>query len=248
MPTNKAKGNRKNTSGNSPFNAITFMIENILKGRLNTALPVKVVGVATTGTGPTGYVDVVPLIQMFDGYNNAIPSTTIYKVPYARIQGGVAALIIDPIVGDVGIAVFGQQDITGVHDEPQKPLTKRTFSMADAMYIGGIVNGEPSIYMELTQSGVCNITAPDTVQITTGSAIINCDTTTVNAAAKVTLNTPLTEITGQLTTGTASGGGAITMTGDVTINGTLTANGVSLTTHTHSGVTTGGANTGAPNV
>lgn len=248
MATTKAKGNRKNSSGNSEFNALSFLIENILKGRLNTALPVKVVGVATTGTGATGYVDVVPLIQMYDGYDNAIASTTIYKVPYTRIQGGVAALVIDPVVGDTGIAVFAQQDITGVNSEPQKPLTKRTFSMADAIYLGGILNGAPSIYIELTQDGVCNITAPNTVQITTGSAIVNCDTTTVNAASKVVLSTPLTEITGQLTTGTESGGGAITMTGDVTINGTLTANGVSLTTHTHSGVQTGSGNTGAPNV
>lgn len=222
MTTSKAKGNRKTTSGNSEFNALTFLVENILKSRLNTALPVKVVGVATTGVGKTGYVDVTPLIQMYDGYDNAIASTTIYHIPYTRIQGGVAALIIDPVVGDVGIAIFAQQDITGVSDVAQKPLTKRNFSMADAMYVGGMVNGAPSVYVELTQDGVCNITAPQAVNIVTASAVVACDTMTVNAPS-------------------------ITMAGNVTVNGTLTANGISLTTHTHSGVSTGSGNTGGPN-
>jgi hypothetical protein len=35
-------------------------------------------------------------------------------VPYFRVQGGADAIIIDPKVGDLGIAVFCSRDITGV--------------------------------------------------------------------------------------------------------------------------------------
>ena len=43
-----------------------------------------------------------------------------------------------------------------------------------------------------------------------------------------------------------SGPSGWTITGDVVVNGDVVADGVSLKTHIHSGVTTGGDNTGAP--
>lgn len=70
----------------------------------------------------------------------------------------------------------------------------------------------------------------------------------VAAQLKVRLETPLTEMTGDLAVA-----GNVTVAGDATVTGTATATvdvvggGKSLKTHTHGGVVVGGGNTGAPN-
>lgn len=82
-------------------------------------------------------------------------------------------------------------------------------------------------------------------------------TATIQAAISITLDTPLTHCTGKLTVedlltyhnGLAGTGGsnANTITGHLThTTGNLSSNGKVLHTHTHSGVQSGGANTGQP--
>lgn len=225
-----AKGNRKNSTGNSLYNQYEFFVENLIKAGVNTAIPVKVVGVETTGAGQTGFVDVMPLVESYDGFGNAISSQTIFSVPYFRVQGGVASLIVDPIIGDIGVAVFAQQDITNVSDNPKKPDTKRAFSMADAMYFGGIRNQAPSVYIEITQGNVVNIIAPSEVYVKSALCTIDCDSFTVNATNNVQFNTP-----------------TMTASGTFTAQTIQTSAGVNLGTHTHNGVTSGNSNTGSPN-
>lgn len=102
-----------------------------------------------------------------------------------------------------------------------------------------------------------------TVNVGSGQVVVNCNSATVNAASSVTLDTPTTNCTGNLnvtgvtttgglvSTGAAGGAsitGAVTVTGDVSTTGALTNNGKAVgSTHTHSGVQTGGGSTGAPN-
>lgn len=79
----------------------------MLQNKIATAQPVKVVAVDTQGAqGPTGYVDVLPLVTYVDGKGQAVQPVTLYHLPYSRIQGGKAALIIDPVPDDIGVAVF----------------------------------------------------------------------------------------------------------------------------------------------
>lgn len=61
-------------------------------------------------------------------------------------------------------------------------------------------------------------------------------TLAIVASAKVQITTPLLALSGNLTVG-----------GTVVAQGNVTGAGKSLATHTHSGVQTGGGNTGAPN-
>lgn len=109
-----------------------------------------------------------------------------------------------------------------------------------------------------------------TVNTGTGNVTVNCNQATVHAVSSVTLDTPVTNCTGNLNVtgltttggltslGTAGGGGAtitgnVTVTGATTLNGnvgttgTLTNNGKAVgSTHAHGGVQTGGGTSGAP--
>lgn len=220
------KGTRPITSTNSPYNALSFMMEQAIKGKVNTAIPVRVDSVEAGGVGPVGYVSATPLVCQRDGFGNTLPPTSIPRLPYTRIQGGVAALIIDPMPGDVGIAVFAQQDISTVGGStPSQAGSFRSYDMADGMYIGGIINKEPEVYIELTQEGVVTIHAPQ----------------------KIVLDSPLVEITGQLQQTGSLGQGTTLMGGLTNTGGSLSSNGTTFESHTHKGVQSGSGSSGAPN-
>jgi hypothetical protein len=96
------------------YDAQHFLIEQLINRLATTAL-VRVVAVTSAGAvAPVGTVDVVPMVHQVDGVGDPTPHATIFNVPYFRAQGGADAIIIDPKVGDVGIAVFCSRDITGV--------------------------------------------------------------------------------------------------------------------------------------
>ena len=154
---NTVKGMENINSFSSDYNALAFIIQQAIRQQVNTAIVVKVVGVSA------GYVDVLPMITQIDGFNEAVAPTTLYHLPYFRYHSGICAVKIDPVVGDLGLAVFAQKDCSSVTQgttEPQKPASFRENTMGNGFYIGGFLNQEPSCYVELKQSGEVVINAP----------------------------------------------------------------------------------------
>lgn len=78
-----------------------------------------------------------------------------------------------------------------------------------------------------------------------GNMTTNVSGNSTTTAPNITLNGNVT-INGPLTQGTGSNGGAATMLGPITVTNDVTAGGKSLDHHVHSGVQTGGGNTGQP--
>nr|DAI60715.1 MAG TPA: baseplate protein [Caudoviricetes sp.] len=170
MPNNKndtaLKGNNDIYSKASNFNGLQFLINNSKK-EIATALPVKVVGVQK-GEGVVGYVDVLPLVTLVSASDEVVEPVNLYHLPYSRIQGGKAALIIDPVEGDKGLAVFAQSDcstVTAETTEPQQPGSKRTHSQSDGFYIGGFLNQAPTCFLELKQDNTAVLHATGGIQI-----------------------------------------------------------------------------------
>lgn len=230
MAGTELQGTKTHYSGATKGNALMFLVENVIKNRVNTAIPVIVTAVDSGGSGsPAGRVTVRPLVNQRDAEGNILPPSELFEVPYSRIQGGVAAIIIDPIPGDIGLAVFAQQDSSNVRAGTEAPVTAgsfRYFDMADGFYIGGFLNQAPSVYMELTQD----------------------NTAVIHAPSKIRLESPLVEFTGRFRmTGEESTEASTMLGGFTNVGGTITSNGVILETHTHSGVEPGGGNTGQPN-
>lgn len=162
------------TSGATEFQALQFLIlQRLLK--VQTAILVKVVNVAPGGVGPVGTVDVVPLVDQVDGAGNTVPHVTIYTRPYARIQGGTNAFILDPQVGDLGLMVFCSRDISSVISSKKNspPASARIFNYADGLYLGGYLNGTPQNYIRFEQGGAIDIVAPALNITTTGAVNIN---------------------------------------------------------------------------
>lgn len=244
MSDNTVKDTRASGTAKSDFNALSYMIETLINQLVFTADVVKVLSVSG------GYVDVMPLVTQIDAFDNAVQPAPLYHLPYNRVQGGRAALIIDPVPGDIGLAVFAKRDSSGVmvgQTDPVKPASFRTFNQADGFYFGGFLNQTPEVFLELTQGGEAILTAPTKVTVNTATA-------DVNANGICNINAPMTNVSGNLAvagqlavTGGISGGGGATMTGGITnTGGTVTSNGITLETHIHGGVQSGGSQTGGP--
>ncbi|MBD5417379.1 MAG: hypothetical protein HDR50_06915 [Desulfovibrio sp.] len=233
----------------TPYNQLEFIVRRIVSEMVNTSALVRIDGCTSQGPdGPAGTVAATPLVAQTDAEGNALPMVPLPSLPHYRIQAGIAAIIMDPVPGDIGVASFCKADSSTVKPgttEPQRPGSFRSFDQADGMLVASVSNKAPEVWIELRQDKTIVIHAPE------GCTIETDKTVEIKAAEGIVLDAPQTTITGNLTA-TGEKGDAIGMTGTVTLDGSLTstgdqvAGGISQTGHTHTGVEPGGGDTGKP--
>ena len=202
-----AVGQANPFSDASEFNMLDFII-----ARATDEMQTVSVGeVIAVNTGAQT-VDVQILVNLVTGANTPVEHEVIAGRPYFRLQGGGNAIICDPVVGDIGVVVFASRDITGVvaAKGAANPSSNRRFSWSDGIYLGGILNGAPTQYMQfLAAGGGINIVSPGTVAIQAPATTISG---TANVAGNTTLQATLA-VTGTSTlTGAVSAPGGITTT------------------------------------
>jgi hypothetical protein len=211
MPSDGYNGFQRPGSGSSEFNAISFLVQ-ALMGGMATATLVKIMGVTNAGgIAPVGTVDILPLVNQVDGIGTAVPHGTVYKCPYMRLQGGANAIILDPQVGDIGIAVFADRDISSAsaNKGQANPGSSRRFDMADGLYIGGTLNGAPTQYVQFSTAGI-RIHSPTQVWLDAADVRIDCQTLEVNATTSATITTPTFTVNGnQISNGNVTATGTV---------------------------------------
>lgn len=234
-------------TNSTTYNQLCYMVRQIIAEMVNTSSLVSVSGVDGGGTGnPAGFVSATPLVSQTDAKGNALPMVPIPKLRFFRYQAGKAAIVLDPIAGDQGVAVFFKQDSSGVSDgakEAVVPGSFRSFDQSDGVVLSGVQNQAPTVWIELTQDETVTIHAPKGVKIETDEEV------EIDAGQRIKLKAPQIDFYGTFDMHSHSGSGNVTATLNGTLNATqdVTANNVSLHGHTHSGVQTGSGNTSAPN-
>lgn len=151
----------------SDLNRMEFLIK-VLQRDMSTAIPVIITAVQAGDTNAAGYVDARPLVAQVDAWGNALPMATLHHLPYFRLQAGRAGIVLDPVPGDIGLAVFAQSDCSTLKQgqtETAQPGSWRKFDQADGFYIGGFINTQIDTYVRLAQDGSVKITAPGNVTI-----------------------------------------------------------------------------------
>lgn len=184
--------------------------------KMQTATLVRVVAVYPPSGSLVGKVDVLPLVNQVDGAGNTVPHVTLYGRPYSRVQGGSNAVICDPAVGDIGVMVFGSRDLSSVI------ASGNPSPPASGRYF----DRADGLYLYSLAKG-----APTQYIEFTDSGINIVSPTAIN------LQAPNITLTGAVN----ANGATISEAGEVT-----DAAGKVLGTHTHTGVTSGGSNTGPP--
>ncbi len=214
------------------YQALAFVIQQIVS-RGATCAWVQVVSCSNSGAvSAVGTVTVQPLVNQVTGSGQPVPHGTLTQVPYLRLQGGTSAVIIDPLPGDIGLALFASRDSSLVRKAALgiglalgklfNPGSRRQYDWADGAYLGGILNGTPTQYVQISPSGI-----------------------TLSSSQQITLTAPTITIDGShavnITGAVDANGATISTAGEVT-----DALGIVLGTHTHSGVTTGSGTSGPP--
>lgn len=197
-----------------------WVIQRLLR-QIHTLDLVKVLKVYPTA-GTVGFVDVQRLVQQQTTNGVGVEQAPMYRFPYLRIQGGLSAIILDPVEGDIGMAGFAERDITRAvqtRDYGMAP-TNRAFDAGDGLYLGGFLNADPTQYVQFKPDGGIDVVSTGAVNVT--------------AAAASTLTAPTWTVNGPTTFA------------DPITAPEATINGIAFTTHRHSGVQTGSGTSGAP--
>lgn len=211
-----------------------FIVQSILS-RVATATLVRVVACTNSGgLSPWGTVDVQPVVTQVSGNNVAVQHGKLFKLPYLRMQGGTSAIILDPVVGDLGLAVFCARDISSMKDQGNidtvksgsvlgvPPASGRQYSMADGIFVGTGLNAQPTQYVQFSPAGV---TVVSPTKITLQAPEIELSATgaiNIHSSASVTVNSPGNTISG----------------------GATSIDGKPFLPHTHTDVQSGGSNSG----
>lgn len=155
-------------------------------------------------------------------------------------QGGF--LIYFPVrTGDKGWLIANDRDISIYKQtgEQSAPNTNRLHSFEDGWFLPDTALAAAT----LADPAKCCIQSYDgTTSITLGTGTI-----TMTCPTEIILNTPLVSIAGQIVAGTDAGfTRTATFNGTIMTTGDVVAGTVSLDSHVHTGVETGGGETGGP--
>lgn len=203
---------------------------------LNTCLP----GTVTSYDAGSQRASVQPMVRLTqpDGREESLPALNSVPVIWPRSGGASITLPVRP--GDGCLILFSQRSLDEYKTSGQESAVQdpRMFDMSDAVAIMGFVSfgsgGGPadSIQIKLGSS---------TITVTENGVTIDADSVEVNAPQS-TFNGNV-QVAGNLgVTGNMNSQGPLNITGP-----SVTHNGVNVgASHVHSGVETGGGNTGVP--
>ena len=165
QPKHGMQGQAQPEDFSGEYNSLLFIIRQVLN-RSNVSALCKVTAVTGGGVATTGYVDLQPLMNQVDGYGESIPQGIFHNVPFFRLQSGVSAIIIDPVVGDIGVAVFSDRDISNIKAQHKAgniaqvistgalPESRRRFDVADGMFFCGFFNATPTQFIQFKTDGI----------------------------------------------------------------------------------------------
>jgi hypothetical protein len=145
-----------------------LLIRTLIKD-VRTAIPVKVIAVHPgAGTPPAiGTVDVQPLVQTVDGSGKLWKLGVTYGASFCRAQAGNTAFIVDPAVGDRGLAVACDRDISSVLASGglAGPGSARTHDISDLVYVLSIKSAVPITQYILANASGITLLSPNTITI-----------------------------------------------------------------------------------
>lgn len=237
----------------SEYDALSFIIEQKL-ANISTA---RLVQVKAVDTGKKT-VDVQPMVNMVDGDMNATEHGTIFGIPYVSWQFGKNAIEADPVVGDKGMMMVCDRDISAVKASKKigPPGSPRKFSMSDGVYFGAVrgMSDDPDQFIKFTDTGI-DITLKNNNRLTAdatgwqffGKVKFNNEVTVdddivVSQIAKITGNLQLGGSIVSIAGATYSGN--FHTSGSIQVDTNAVFAGINFTTHRHS--QSGGGNTGTP--
>ena len=123
---------------------------------------------------------VKPLLAKRDAVGNKVATIEVSGIPFMRLQMGVSAVLMNPKVGDKGLLLCCDRDISNILATGQESMVATGFTHVkkDGIYLGGVglLGATPTEYIEFTGTGI-NMVSTGTiningVQITSAGSLI----------------------------------------------------------------------------
>lgn len=158
---------------NDPVAGFMNLMERYLRSYVNTVQPVEITAINGDGT-----INVKPLLQNKTTNGDVLQPVEIYNIPVLTLKGNNCSLVFDVAVGNQGLLIAGQYDITDYKKTKAvsgKP-TNRTYSYSDGFYLPMTLTDKQDNKITINY-GNSSITLRDSqVDISTTTANINADT------------------------------------------------------------------------
>lgn len=241
MANNVGDNNKTGTSNyyaaSSKYNADDYHIRTVIDKLVNTAFVARIDSCSSSGEGGTRSVCATPLICEINGDGDALASPSYVELPHYRFQGGIAAFIVDPVPGDLGVFVCMKRDSSGLNNasnNSQKPATYRKFNLADSVMVATIHTKKPTVWIHCKQDNTIVVHAPAGCTIESDGYIkATCATCDITASGTATVTAPTITLNGN-----------VTVNGSMNVSGSISDGSVNLSTHVHTGDS--GGTTGTP--
>lgn len=198
--------NKYSQAGNqgSDANALAFSFARLLAGKHFIKL---VMVQAVRGKAPNLFVDALPLVASVNADGHQVGSVTVYNIPVFRLQRGDSAIIMNPVPGDIGLIAVSDQDTSVARErrDVSVPGSRRTHSLSDGFYLGGVLNQEPAQFIEFADD-VLRVVTPNPLTVecqsaevnATDSATLNTKKAMINATEQIDANTPKLKVSGDI--------------------------------------------------
>jgi phage baseplate assembly protein V len=196
-------------------------------------------------------------VRQADGSVVSVALPLLVDVPVYFPRGGGVTLTFPITEGDECLVIFADRciDYWWQSGGVQEPVDPRQHHLADAFALVGPqsqaqkISGISTSAAQLrTDDGAAfiEVSAGHNITVNTpGKLTASAQGGTEINSPEIVLNGNVT-INGNLSQGMGAGGGSATMLGPVNVTNDVKAGGVSLQTHKHGGVETGGGQTGGP--
>lgn len=195
---------------------------------VNTAIPARVTSIDYQNNN----LNAKPLITTRYSDEEQEEYPELFNIPFLIISGnaGTARITMPLKVGDTVLVMFSQRDLQGFYQSDGKTVVKSFKGVTHGL---DPVLAVPCLYTNRSSKPI----DPNNVVVENGSTRI-----TMEPSGNVTVDTPNSVFTGNVDIQ-----GDLNVAGDTSIGGSVTNNDVNIgEDHTHSGVQSGGDNSGPP--
>lgn len=241
MDAEQRQGTRGGYTNTSTTNQTNFLVTQQIRKDIQTSFIARVDSCQSSEEQEgSKTVAITPLISQTDTEGTALEMVSIPDIPHTRYQHGIAAVIIDPVPGDIVVASVNKNDITSINDQTTEPVNAgsfRQFCQSDSVIHDSIHTKPPEVYMVLRQDKTIKTRGPEGIRIETDKTL---DEEALENRV-INIGKDRRESIGGNSTITINGNNSITVNGSITIEagGSITIKAPSITFDTPQAAFTG---------
>ncbi len=152
-----------------------FMIDQTIQKNIKTSYLARIDSCKSTEEqSGSSTVNITPLTSQTDMEGTALDMVSIPEIPHTRYQHGIAAVIIDPVPGDIVAVNVCKNDISSIKQGTKEPVNAgsfRQFSASDSIAGACVHTQTPEIYTVYRQDKTMKTRAPEGIRVETDKTI-----------------------------------------------------------------------------